>query len=173
MSNYRKTLTGGHKFTGKNGTATWNKTGDLKLHRQPRIPAHELVSIEIVAGEAATKNTTITRLILLGWIGALLFKKTRGGDSYMVAEGETLAAVMTVSRKDLADAHKFVASVRAEMTAARDYHERQELPGKQPAPQDAQTPEPGQKRWWQKTTGELINERRARKDKAPINYSAA
>lgn len=33
--------------------------------------------------------------------------------------------------------------------------------------------DPTPKRWWQKTTGDLINERRARKGKAPINFNAA
>ena len=44
---------------------------------------------------------------------------------------------------------------------------------KEPAVEPAEAVAPAPKRWWQKSTGDLINERRARKGKAPINFDAA
>ena len=85
-------------------------------------------------------------------------------------EDERKGARASVGSDQTASRRRFAADLGAVAAAPR---QPEPAPAPEPpTPSDVDV-DPTPKRWWQKTTGDLINERRARKGKAPINFNAA
>jgi hypothetical protein len=156
--------------------------GSLNLpKRLTAVPAVDVVSITVEDGQEASKRVTAARVAAVG-VFALAIKKKVDATKYIVIETTEDAYVYEISAKRYREARAFearaMAIVRKGKTAAEraaDVEEDEATPtpkvglGVTPTPPAGQ---PDTRRWWQKSTGELINERRARKGKAPIDFSA-
>lgn len=138
----------------------------------PDIPATDVVDIAVEDGKEASKRVTAARVAAVG-IFALAIKKKIDATKYIIIETTEDMHVFEINAKRHREALAFVK--RAKVAVAR---------GQECAAKKAEEPEPTEgapvgdveptpKRWWQKTTGDLINERRARKGKKPINFNAA
>ena len=154
--------------------------GSLNLpKRLTVVPATDVVDIAIEDGKAASKRLTAARVAAVGVLARAL-KKTVDATKYIVIETTEDAYVYEISAKRYREAREFVkraqvAVARGQECAAKKVEEPDPIPESptpaEDTPADDVTPAP--KRWWQKTTGDLINERRARKGKEPLRFDAA
>ena len=135
----------------------------------PDIPATDVVDIAVEDGKEASQRITATRVALIG-VFALAAKKKVDATKFIVIETVDNAYAYEIGAKEYRTAVAFVKRAKVAVARGQEYAARAaEAPAVEPA-EDA-APEP--KKWWQKTTGDLINERRARKGKAPLNFGAA
>lgn len=162
------------QFKANDGKITVYSDGSVGVPKRMRvIPPTDVVDIVVEDGEAASKRVTVGRVLAIGVL-ALAAKKKVSATKFLIVETVDDAHVVELDVKRYGEARSFAARamtiVRQGQAAAAEKAAREaEVPAVEPA--DDATPEP--KRWWQKTTGDLINERRARKGKAPINFDAA
>lgn len=149
--------------------------GSLNLpKRLTVVPAVDVVDIAIEDGKAASKRVTAARVAAVGVL-ALAIKKKVDATKFIVIETTEVAYVYEISAKRYREARKFVK--RAQVAVARGQAAAEKASAEEEAPVvenvDVEPSEPAPKRWWQKTTGDLINEHRAKKGKAPIDFTAA
>ena len=156
--------------------------GSLNLpKRLTAVPATDVVSIAVEDGEALRERVTVTRMLAVG-VFAWALKKKSGGTKFLLVETVDDAHLYELKAKHYKEARSFAAKamtiVRKGQTAAEraaDVEEDEATPtpkaglGVTPPPPAGQ---PDTRRWWQKSTGELINERRAKKGKEPLDFSA-
>ena len=155
--------------------------GSLNLpKRLTAVPVTDVVSILVEDGKEASKRVTAARVAAVG-VFALAIKKKVDATKYIVIETTDDAYVYEINATRYREARAFearaMAIVRKGQAAARsaDVEEAETTPtpkvglGVTPPPPAGQ---PDTRRWWQKSTGELINERRARKGKAPLDFNA-
>ena len=164
------------QFKANDGKITVFSDGSVGVpKRLTVIPPTDVVDIVVEDGQAASKRLTATRVAALG-IFALAIKKKVAATKFLIVETVDDAHVVELDAKRYGEARSFAAKattiVRQGQAAAAEKAAREaEAPAAEDV--DVETSEPAPKRWWQKTTGELINERRAKKGKAPINFNAA
>ena len=150
--------------------------GPLNLpKRLTVVPATDVVDIAIEDGKAASKRVTAARVAAVGVL-ALAIKKKIDATKFIVIETTEVAYVYEISAKRYREAREFVK--RAQVAVARGQAAAAEKASAEEEASvvddvDVEPSEPAPKRWWQKTTGDLINERRAKKGKAPIDFTAA
>lgn len=150
--------------------------GSLNLpKRLTVVPATDVVDIAIEDGKAASKRVTAARVAAVGVL-ALAIKKKIDATKFIVIETTEVAYVYEISAKRYREAREFVK--RAQVAVARGQAAAAEKASADEEASvvddvDVEPSEPAPKRWWQKTTGDLINERRAKKGKAPIDFTAA
>lgn len=150
--------------------------GSLNLpKRLTVVPATDVVDIAIEDGKAASKRVTAARVAAVGVL-ALAIKKKVDATKFIVIETTEVAYVYEISAKRYREAREFVK--RAQVAVARGQAAAAEKASAEEEASvvdnvDVEPSEPAPKRWWQKTTGDLINERRAKKGKAPIDFTAA
>ena len=150
--------------------------GSLNLpKRLTVVPATDVVDIAIEDGKAASKRVTAARVAAVGVL-ALAIKKKIDATKFIVIETTEVAYVYEISAKRYREAREFVK--RAQVAVARGQAAAAEKASAEEEASvvddvDVEPSEPAPKRWWQKTTGDLINERRAKKGKAPIDFTAA
>ena len=141
----------------------------------PDIPATDVVDIAVEDGKEASKRVTAARVAAVG-IFALAIKKKVDATKYILIETTDNMHVFEINAKRHREALAFVKRAKVAVARGQEYAAKK---AEEPAPApEPTTPsdvdvDPTPKRWWQKTTGDLINERRARKGKAPINFNAA
>lgn len=139
----------------------------------PDIPATDVVDIAVEDGKEASKRVTAARVAAVG-IFALAIKKKVDATKYILIETTDDMHVFEINAKRYREALAFVKRAKVAVARGQEYAAKKaEEPEPAPEPPAADDVEPTPKRWWQKTTGDLINERRARKGKAPINFNAA
>lgn len=137
----------------------------------PDIPATDVVDIAVEDGKEASKRVTAARVAAVG-IFALAIKKKVDATKYILIETTDNMHVFEINAKRHREALTFVKRAKVAVARGQEYAAKKaEEP--EPTKDAAADVEPTPKRWWQKTTGDLINERRARKGKAPINFNAA
>lgn len=164
------------QFKANDGKITVFSDGSVGVpKRLTVIPPTDVVDIVVEDGQAASKRLTATRVAAVG-IFALAIKKKVAATKFLIVETIDDAHVVELDVKRYGEARSFAAKamaiVRQGQAAAAEKAAREaEAPAVEDV--DVEPSEPAPKRWWQKTTGELINERRARKGKAPINFNAA
>ena len=150
--------------------------GSLNLpKRLAVVPATDVVDIAIEDGKAASKRVTAARVAAVGVL-ALAIKKKVDATKFIVIETTEVAYVYEISAKRYREAREFVkraqvAVARGQAAATEKAAAEEEAPVVEDV--DVEPSEPAPKRWWQKTTGDLINEHRARRGKAPIDFTAA
>ena len=138
----------------------------------PDIPATDVVDIAVEDGKEASKRVTAARVAAVG-IFALAIKKKVDATKYILIETTDDMHVFEINVKRYREAITFVKRAKVAVARGQEYAAKK---AEEAAPTEdtaAADVEPAPKRWWQKTTGDLINERRARKGKAPINFNAA
>ena len=134
----------------------------------PDIPATDVVDIAVEDGKEASKRVTAARVAAVG-VFALAIKKKVDATKFIIIETTEDMHVFEINAKRHREALAFVKRAKVAVARGQEYAAKESEEAKEPA-EDA-TPEP--KRWWQKTTGDLINERRARKGKEPLRFGAA
>lgn len=145
----------------------------------PDIPAVDVVDIAVEDGKEASKRVTAARVAAVG-IFALAIKKKVDATKYILIETTDNMHVFEINAKRHREALAFVKRAKVAVARGQEYAAKK---AQEPAPAP-ESPDPAEdtpaddvapapKRWWQKTTGDLINERRARKGKAPIDFKAA
>lgn len=162
------------QFKANDGKITIYADGSVGVpKRLTVIPPTDVVDIVVEDGQAASKRLTATRVAAVG-ILALAIKKKVAATKFLIVETVDDAHVVELDVKRYGEARSFAAKamtiVRQGQVAAAEKAARE---AEAPAPEPAADAAPEPKRWWQKTTGDLINERRVRKGKAPINFNAA
>lgn len=162
------------QFKANDGKITVYSDGSVGVPKRMRvIPPTDVVDIVVEDGEAASKRVTVGRVLAIGVL-ALAAKKKVSATKFLIVETVDDAHVVELDVKRYGEARSFAAKamtiVRQGQAAAAEKAARE---AEVPAVEPADDVEPAPKRWWQKTTGDLINERRARKGKAPINFDAA
>lgn len=162
------------QFKANDGKITVYSDGSVGVPKRMRvIPPTDVVDIVVEDGEAASKRVTVGRVLAIGVL-ALAAKKKVSATKFLIVETVDDAHVVELNVKRYGEARSFAAKamtiVRQGQAAAAEKAARE---AEVPAVEPADDVEPAPKRWWQKTTGDLINERRARKGKAPINFDAA
>lgn len=137
----------------------------------PDIPATDVVDIAVEDGKEASKRVTAARVAAVG-IFALAIKKKVDATKYILIETTDNMHVFEINAKRHREALTFVKRAKVAVARGQEYAAKE---AEEAAVEDvdAEPSEPAPKKWWQKTTGDLINERRARKGKAPINFNAA
>ena len=165
------------QFKANDGKITVYSDGSVGVpKRLTVIPATDVVDIVVEDGQAASKRLTATRVAALG-IFALAVKKKVAATKFLIVETVDDAHVVELDVKRYGEARSFAAKamtvVRQGQAAAAEKAAREAEAPTPPAPEPTEDAAPEPKRWWQKTTGDLINERRARKGKKPINFNAA
>lgn len=140
----------------------------------PDIPATDVVDIAVEDGKEASKRVTAARVAAVG-IFALAIKKKVDATKYIIIETTEDMHVFEINAKRHREALAFVKRAKVAVARGQEYAVKEAEEAEAPAVEDvdAEPSEPAPKKWWQKTTGDLINERRARKGKAPINFNAA
>lgn len=162
------------QFKANDGKITVYSDGSVGVPKRMRvIPPTDVVDIVVEDGEAASKRVTVGRVLAIGVL-ALAAKKKVSATKFLIVETVDDAHVVELDVKRYGEARSFAAKamtiVRQGQAAAAEKAARE---AEVPAVEPADDVEPAPKRWWQKSTGDLINERRARKGKAPINFDAA
>jgi len=76
------------------------------------------VSAQVESGSALEKRVTATRLVAMGGVGGLLFKKKSGGESWLTVEGPESFWTVEVPRGEEAKAREFAAKVNEAAKAA-------------------------------------------------------
>ena len=132
----------------------------------PDIPATDVVDIAVEDGEEASKRVTAARVAAVGFL-ALAIKKKVDATRLIVIETTEDMHVFEINANRHREALVFVKRAKVAVARGQEYAAKEAEEAKEPA-EDA-----APKKWWQKTTGDLINERRARKGKKPINFNAA
>lgn len=175
------------QFKSNDGKITVFSDGAVGIPKRMRvIPPTDIVDIAVEDGEALRERVTVTRILAVG-VFAWALKKKSGGTKFLLIETVDDAHLYELNAKHYKEARSFAAKamtiVRKGQAAAAEEAAREEArKAEEPAPAPEPTAptedaaddvEPAPKRWWQKTLGDLINERRARKGKAPINFNAA
>ena len=161
------------QFKAKDGKITVYSDGSVGVPKRMRvIPPTDVVDIVVEDGEAASKRVTVGRVLTIGVL-ALAAKKKVAATKYLIVETVDDAHVVELDVKRYGEARSFAAKAMAivrqgQAAAAEKPAKEAEVPAVEPAEDVAPAP----KRWWQKTTGDLINERRARKGKEPLDFSA-
>jgi hypothetical protein len=148
------------------------------------IPAADIVDVAVEDGEALRERVTVTRMLAVGPF-AWALKKKSGGTKFLLIETVDDAHLFELKNKHYREARSFaakaMAAVRKGQAAAEtatftaDVGEDEVAPAPSAGPGVAPplpAEEPNARKWWQKTTGELINERRARKGKKPLNFDS-
>ena len=152
--------------------------GSLNLpKRLTVVPAVDVVDIAIEDGKAASKRVTAARVAAVGVL-ALAIKKKVDATTFIVIETTEVAYVYEISAKRYREAREFVkraqvAVARGQAAAAEKVEESTPAPEPPATAADVEPSEPAKRRWWETTVGDLINDRRARKGKAPIDFTAA
>lgn len=165
------------QFKAKDGKITVYSDGSVGVPKRMRvIPPTDVVDIVVEDGEAASKRVTVGRVLAIGVL-ALAAKKKVAATKYLIVETVDDAHVVELDIKRYREARSFAAKamsiVQQGQAAEVEKAAREaEAPAVEPA-DDVEPSEPAPKKWWQKTTGDLINERRARKGKEPIDFRAA
>ena len=141
----------------------------------PDIPATDVVDIAVEDGKDASKRVTAARVAAVG-VFALAIKKKVDATKFIIIETTEDMHVFEINAKRHREALAFVkraqvAVARGQAAAAEKASAEEDAPVVDDV--DVEPSEPAPKRWWQKTTGDLINERRAKKGKAPIDFTAA
>lgn len=149
--------------------------GSLNLpKRLTVVPATDVVDIAIEDGKAASKRVTAARVAAVGVL-ALAIKKKVDATKFIVIETTEVAYVYEISAKRYREAREFVK--RAQVAVARGQAAAEKAAAEEEVPVvedvDVEPSEPAKRRWWETTVGDLINDRRARKGKAPIDFTAA
>ena len=162
------------QFKAKDGKITVYSNGSVGVPKRMRvIPPTDVVDIVVEDGEAASKRVTVGRVLAIGVL-ALAAKKKVAATKFLIVETVDDAHVVELNVKRYGEARSFAAKamtiVRQGQAAAAEKAARE---AEVPAVEPADDVEPAPKRWWQKTTGDLINERRARKGKEPLHFDAA
>lgn len=161
------------QFKAKDGKIAVYSDGSVGVPKRMRvIPPTDVVDIVVEDGQAASKRLTAARVAAVG-VFALAIKKKVAATKYLIVETVDDAHVVELDVKRYGEARSFAAKAMAivrqgQAAAAEKPAKEAEVPAVEPA--DDAAPEP--KRWWQKTTGDLINERRAKKGKEPLDFSA-
>lgn len=135
----------------------------------PDIPATDVVDIAVEDGKEASQRITATRVALIG-IFALAAKKKVDATKFIVIETVDNAYAYEIGAKEYRTAVAFVKRAKVAVARGQEYAARE---AEAPAVEATDDAEPAPKKWWQKTTGDLINERRARKGKEPLRFDAA
>lgn len=162
------------QFKAKDGKITVYSDGSVGVPKRMHvIPPTDVVDIVVEDGEAASKRVTVSRVFAIGVL-ALAAKKKVAATKYLIVETVDDAHVVELDIKHYREARAFAAKAmsivqQGQAAAEKAAAEEAEAPTVEPA----DDVEPAPKRWWQKTTGDLINERRARKGKQPTNFTAA
>ena len=162
------------QFKANDGKITVYSDGSVGVpKRLTVIPPTDVVDIVVEDGQAASKRVTAARVAAVG-ILALAIKKKVAATKFLIVETVDDAHVVELDVKRYGEARSFAAKAMAivrqgQVAAAEKAAREAEATAVEPA--DDAAPEP--KRWWQKTTGDLINERRARKGKEPLRFGAA
>ena len=138
----------------------------------PDIPATDVVDIAVEDGKEASKRVTAARVAAVG-VFALAIKKKVDATKYIIIETTEDMHVFEINAKRHREALAFVKRAKVAVARGQEYAAKESEEAKEPAPEPAEDATPEPKRWWQKTTGDLINERRAKKGKAPIDFTAA
>lgn len=162
------------QFKANDGKITVYSDGSVGVPKRMRvIPPTDVVDIVVEDGEAASKRVTVGRVLAIGVL-ALAAKKKVAATKFLIVETVDDAHVVELDVKRYGEARSFAAKamtiVRQGQAAAAEKAARE---AEVPAVEPADDVEPAPKRWWQKTTGDLINERRARKGKEPLHFDAA
>lgn len=167
------------QFKAKDGKVTVWDDGSVGVPKRMRvIPPADVVDIVVEDGQAASKRITVGRVLAVGILAPALKKKV-AATKYLIVETVDDAHVVELDIKDYAKARAFAAQamalVRKGQAAAAEEAARKaaEAEAVDVVVEPEAPAEPAERRWWQKTTGELINGRRARKGKAPLNLGAA
>ena len=163
------------QFKAKDGKITVYSDGSVGVPKRMRvIPPTDVVDIVVEDGEAASKRVTVGRVLAIGVL-ALAAKKKVAATKYLIVETVDDAHVVELDIKRYREARAFAAKamsvVQQGQAAAAEKAAAEEAEA--PIVEPADDVEPAPKRWWQKTTGDLINERRARKGKEPLRFDAA
>lgn len=162
------------QFKAKDGKITVYSDGSVGVPKRMHvIPPTDVVDIVVEDGEAASKRVTVGRVLAIGVL-ALAAKKKVAATKYLIVETVDDAHVVELDIKRYREARSFAAkamSIVQKGQAAEVEKVAVATPKEETAPADDVAPAP--KRWWQKTTGDLINERRARKGKEPLRFDAA
>ena len=135
----------------------------------PDIPATDVVDIAVEDGKEASQRITATRVALIG-VFALAAKKKVDATKFIVIETVDNAYAYEIGAKEYRTAVAFVKRAKVAVARGQEYAARE---AEAPAVEATDDADPAPKKWWQKTTGDLINERRARKGKEPLNFGAA
>ena len=138
----------------------------------PDIPATDVVDIAVEDGKEASKRVTAARVAAVG-IFALAIKKKVDATKFIIIETTDNMHVFEINAKRHREALAFVKRAKVAVARGQEYAAKEAEEAEAPAVEPAEDAAPEPKRWWQKTTGDLINERRARKGKAPIDFTAA
>lgn len=162
------------QFKANDGKITVFSDGSVGVpKRLTVIPPTDVVDIVVEDGQAASKRVTAARVAAVG-IFALAIKKKVAATKFLIVETVDDAHVVELDVKRYGEARSFAAKamtiVRQGQAAAAEKVARE---AESPAVEPADDVAPAPKRWWQKTTGDLINERRARKGKEPLRFGAA
>ncbi len=161
------------QFKAKDGKITVYSDGSVGVPKRMRvIPPTDVVDIVVEDGEAASKRVTVGRVLAIGVL-ALAAKKKVAATKYLIVETVDDAHVVELEIKRYREARAFAAKAMAIVQQGQAAAEKAAAEEEAPVVEPADDVEPAPKRWWQKTTGDLINERRARKGKAPLNFDAA
>lgn len=100
--------------TARFGPFTLNPDGTVTHKDGLRIETTspgDSVRARVESGAELEKRVTATRLIMLGGIGGLIWKKRSGGESWLTVESTTDLWIAKVDRKDDGDARRFAAAV--------------------------------------------------------------
>ena len=140
----------------------------------PDIPATDVVDIAVEDGKEASQRITATRVALIG-VFALAAKKKVDATKFIVIETVDNAYAYEIGAKEYRTAVAFVKRAKVAVARGQEYAAKEAEEAEAPAVEDVdvEPSEPAPKKWWQKTTGDLINERRIKKGKKPINFNAA
>ena len=76
------------------------------------------VGAQVETGSALEKRVTATRLVAMGGVGGLLFKKKSGGESWLTIEGPDVFWTVEVPRGEEQKARNFAAKVNEAAKAA-------------------------------------------------------
>ena len=135
----------------------------------PDIPATDVVDIAVEDGKEASQRITATRVALIG-VFALAAKKKVDATKFIVIETVDNAYAYEIGAKEYRTAVAFVKRAKVAVARGQEYAARE---AEAPAVEATDDADPAPKKWWQKTTGDLINERRARKGKEPLRFDTA
>ncbi len=140
----------------------------------PDIPATDVVDIAVENGKEASKRVTAARVAAVG-VFALAIKKKVDATKFIIIETTEDMHVFEINAKRHREALAFVK--RAKVAVARGQAAAEKAAAEEEVPVvedvDVEPSEPAKRRWWETTVGDLINDRRARKGKAPIDFTAA
>jgi len=143
------------------------------------IPATDVVDIAVEDGEALRERVTVTRMLAVG-VFAWALKKKSGGTKFLLIETVDDAHLFELKAKHYREARSFAAKAMAavrkgqDATAEKAAHKAEEAEATaiENAEGDAAPAEPAKRHWWETTVGDLINDRRARKGKEPLNFES-